>query len=304
MRAGAVIAASGISARMEKFQPMIRDGELSMPERVVVNFQRAGIQDIVMVTGYQAEQLEKRMRHFGITFLRDEEYENSQMLDAAKMGLLYLKDRCEKILFCPADISFFSENTVKKLLEQEEKIALPVWKGKRGHPVMLHTSLIPDILKYQGDRGLKGALDSLQADQACISVEDEGAVTKANTVQDFQRLIRSHNSHLMRPQVKVRLANQKPFFGPGTVTLLRQIECLGSVREACEKTGISYSKGWTILRMAEEELGYQIVERQPGGKNGGKAVVTEKGKQILERFEQFEKEVAAAAVSIYEKIFL
>ena len=43
----------------------------------------------------------------------------------------------------------------------------------------------------------------------------------------------------MRATVKVRLTNRKPFFGPGMVTLLREIESLGSVREASEKTGMS-----------------------------------------------------------------
>lgn len=304
MRTGAVIVAAKKSARMEQFSQLKKDGEMTMPERVVVNFQRAGVKDIVMITGYQAEAVQKELQHFGITFLKNEAYETSELFDCAKMGLSYLKDRCDRILFCPADIPFFSDKTVKKMLACDGKLVIPVCKGKQGHPVLIHQSLIPDILKYQGKRGLKGALDALAIDPVWVPVQDEGTVIKPDTEEECRRLAEFHNSRLMRPLIKVRIANQTPFFGPGTVTLLRQIERLGSVREACEKTGISYSKGWKMIRNAEEGLGYQIVERQPGGKNGGMAAVTNKGMQLIELFELYEKKVEQAAEEMFQDIFL
>ena len=107
MRVGAVIVAAGMSTRMDDFKQLMKIGNLTMVERVVINFLRTGVKDIVMVTGYRADEVEKSLRHFGITFLRNEDYETTQMFDSAKMGLNYLKDRCEKVLFCPADVPFF-----------------------------------------------------------------------------------------------------------------------------------------------------------------------------------------------------
>lgn len=85
----------------------------------------------------------------------------------------------------------------------------------------------------------------------------------------------------MRPQVEVCLIGKRTFFGPEIVALLKHIECLGSVREACQKTGISYSKGLSVIHLAEKELGYKVVDCQPGGKNGGKAAVSAKGSGCL-----------------------
>ena len=50
MKAGAVIVAAGMSTRMKQFKQMMKIGNFTMAERVVINFKRAGIQDIVMVT--------------------------------------------------------------------------------------------------------------------------------------------------------------------------------------------------------------------------------------------------------------
>ena len=87
------------------------------------------------------------------------------------------------------------------------------------------------------------------------------------------------------------------------VTLLKQIQALGSVREACEKTGMSYSKGWSLIRTAERETGYTIVDRSPGGKGGGAARVSERGLKLLEQYERFEKEIARIAREKYREIF-
>ena len=64
----------------------------------------------------------------------------------------------------------------------------------------------------------------------------------------FEKMAVSRDIRQIYPRVKVQLVRSEPFFGPGMATLLKQIQALGSVREACEKTGMSYSKGWSLIR--------------------------------------------------------
>ena len=160
-----------------------------------------------------------------------------------------------------------------------------------------------EVLKYKGEGGLKGALCASVARPVTVEIQDKGAITDVDTKEEYEELLELHNASLMRPQVKVRLVNQKPFFGPGAESLLKLIDSTGSVKEACVKAGFSYSKGWSIIRGAEEELGYSLVERRQGGKNGGQASVTERGKRLLHLFEQYEKKVTRTAEQLYEEMF-
>ncbi|HIZ13758.1 MAG TPA: LysR family transcriptional regulator [Candidatus Mediterraneibacter stercorigallinarum] len=107
----------------------------------------------------------------------------------------------------------------------------------------------------------------------------------------------------IRPRIKVQLTGSEPFFGPGVRTLLEWIREEGSVRDACEKMGLSYSKGRKMLDRAEKELGYTIVERSPGGKNGGGARVSGEGLKLLEKYERFEQELTETAAEKYREIF-
>lgn len=303
LKTGAVIVAAGISESCD-LREQLKNGDISMAERVVLNFKRVGIKEIVMVTGFQAKKLEKSLQHSGVTFLRNDNFETTQMLDSAKMGLAFLKERCDRVLFCPADVPFFSTDTVERILEADGKLVFPSCQGRMGHPIRLDSDLIDLILEYDGDEGLKGAIESLGITPSKLLIHDEGSITDADSHTDYQHLIELHDAGLMRPELHVCLTNKQPFLDSSTVGLLRLIDSLGSVKEACEKAGISYSKGWSILHIAERELGYPVAERQPGGKNGGMAYVTERGKKLITLYEKFENQLIQAAQSLYEDIFV
>lgn len=84
MHTGAVIAAAEMSSRMVQFRELMKVGNRTMTERVIVNFKQAGVQEIVLVAGHRFEQLEKELRGFGVTFLENRNYENTQMFESAK----------------------------------------------------------------------------------------------------------------------------------------------------------------------------------------------------------------------------
>jgi len=92
-------------------------------------------------------------------------------------------------------------------------------------------------------------------------------------------------------------------FGPGSQTLFKLIEQTGSVKSACEEMGMSYSKAWKKIREAEEALGCKVVTRVQGGKGGGQACLTQKGKWILDTYTAFIKEAKEHTKIIFEKYF-
>ena len=58
MTAGAIVTAAGRSSRMGDFKPLMKIGGISVAERVVMTLREAGIGEIVVITGRNAEELE------------------------------------------------------------------------------------------------------------------------------------------------------------------------------------------------------------------------------------------------------
>ena len=302
MRTGAVIAAAGTPGGFRAYDKLENTDAGVMLRRMIYTFRRAGVEDVAVVTGYRAKETEKSLAKLGAVFLRCGDYENVQMLDLAIRGFQYLKN-CERIFFCPADVPLFTENTLEMMLAQGAPVVIPVCGGRKGHPVLIDADLTDGIAEYQGERGLKGAIDASGAEICLLPVGDEGVLVRARSEDNFERLAATEKQADIHPKIKVQLMRNEAFFGPGMMVLLKQIDVLGNVREACEKAGMSYSKGWTLIRTAEQELGRPVVERSPGGKSGGIAKVSPAGHILMERYERLEREVAEFAEKKFEEIF-
>ena len=303
MNIGAVIVAAGMSSRMGDFKPMLNIGSISIAQRIIATFHQADVTKIVMVTGYNALTLERHLANNGVIFLRNENYETTQMFDSAKIGLEYMRDKCEKLLFTPVDIPLFTANTVTTLLNSGAELACPVCSGKTGHPILISSAIIDRLLADSGECGLQGAISRCGVEMTRIEVSDQGVLHDADTPDDYKALLQYHNRQLIRPVVNVSLAKEKPFFDAKIAMLLTLVDETASVRTACQRMQISYSSGWNIIRTLESQLGCSLVERSQGGAGGGQSRLTEKGHRLLARFEAFQEEVRGSANALYEKYF-
>jgi len=303
MEIGALIVAAGMSRRMGEFKPMLSIGSISVAQRVVATLSQAGVSKIVMVTGYNATILERHLSGNGIIFLRNEAYETTQMFDSVKIGLRYLQDKCDKVLFTPVDVPLFTAGTVKTILESGASLACPMCEGKQGHPILIANRLIPEILNDCGEQGLKGAMDRCSVPLLRIDVEDFGTIHDADTPEDFSALVEYHNSQLVRPVVSVSLNKEKPFFDSKIAMLLMLIDETKSVRAAGQRMQLSYSSCWNIIRTLESQLNYSLIERNQGGAGGSTSVLTERGRLLLERYTIYDRKLKEMAGALYEDYF-
>ena len=189
MHTGAVIAAAGMSSRMGSFKPLLKIGSVTMAEKLIRVFRASGVDEIVMITGFQAKKLESFLADSRIAFLRNENYPKSDMFASAKLGLTQLADRCGRILFTPVDVPLFSPATVVSLLSSEAELACPVFNGQRGHPLLLSGRVAAQLVMDSGEGGLRGAITRSGLDILEISVDDEGILFDADTPQDYERLL-------------------------------------------------------------------------------------------------------------------
>ena len=303
MQIGALIVAAGMSSRMGDFKPMLSIGSISVAQRVVATLSQAGVSKIVMVTGYNATALERHLAGNGIIFLRNENYQTTQMFDSVKIGLSYLLDKCDRVLFTPVDVPLFTAKTVKAILDSPAPLVVPVCQGEQGHPILIANGLIPEILADSGEMGLRGALERCSAPPRRIEVEDFGTIQDADTPEDFSKLLEYHNSQLVRPVVSVSLAKEKPFFDSRIAMLLMLIDETKSVRAAGQRMQLSYSSCWNIIRTLESQLSFSLIERSQGGAGGSTSVLTDRGKELLEHYNAYEKILKEQANALYDQYF-
>ena len=303
MRVGAVVTAAGMSSRMGDFKPLLNIGSMSIVRRIVATLKQAGAENIVLVTGYNAEVLERHLAGSGLVFLRNEDYEHTHMFDSAKIGLAYLADKCDRILFTPVDIPLYTAATVSALLDSGAELACPMFDGQSGHPLLMSDYVARKILSDSGEGGMRGAITRCGVDMTDIIVDDEGILHDADTPLDYNRLLEYHNKQLARPIVSVSIARETRFFDSKTAMLLTLIDETGSVSAACARMQMSYSAGWNTLRNLETQMQKSIVSRSQGGSGGGNSRLTDEGKELLRRFSMFEAWMREEAAEQFQVFF-
>ena len=93
------------------------------------------------------------------------------------------------------------------------------------------------------------------------------------------------------------------FFGEGPARLLHAVEETGSLRAAAMSMNMAYTKALKLIRNAEQALGYPVMTRVTGGRDGGGSRLTEEGKCWLKKYETYRDACAEANRKIYQEMF-
>ncbi len=95
----------------------------------------------------------------------------------------------------------------------------------------------------------------------------------------------------MRVRFKVWLEKEgEPIISEGKYRLLKEIERTGSILRASKNLGLTYKRAFSQIKAMEERLGERILER----KRGKGARLTEKGKDLIKRYEEILRRVSEA----------
>ena len=306
-KTGAILVAAGLSSRMGDFKPMLPFGDSTIVLHIVSMLKKLGVDPIVIVTGYRAEELEEHLSHADVRFIKNERYEKTQMFDSIILGIHAISGDCGRILIMPADIPAIMPETMRQVLMTDAPIVRTVYHEEAGHPVILYTEVAETLCSYQGDRGMRGAIRESGIPITNVEVEDEGVCRDVDTKQEYEELLEWNyqrgEGYPIRPKVQVRLTANKAFFGPGVYQLLELVGQTGSLQEACFRMSLSYSKGSKMVKEAERQLGFPLAQRWAGGAGGGGSKLTEEGKRLLENYRQMLEEVQESTEQIYQKYF-
>ena len=95
----------------------------------------------------------------------------------------------------------------------------------------------------------------------------------------------------------------KLVFGTGNASIIKAVSETGSLNRAAKKLNMSCRHVWSCIKSVEKRIGQPLLIKTKGGKDGGGAVLTDKAKMLLEKFEILEKDIKHFVDKRFEEIF-
>ena len=83
--------------------------------------------------------------------------------------------------------------------------------------------------------------------------------------------------------------------GPGQNRLLEAIDRTGSISQAGRSLGMSYRRAWLLIDDMNRCFRHAVVNAKPGGSQGGGAVLTEFGAELVRDYRAIETAAEVAA---------
>ncbi|MBQ8237173.1 MAG: NTP transferase domain-containing protein [Oscillospiraceae bacterium] len=297
---GGVIAVANHEAAM----PLLQVGAIPIIQRIVITYQQVGIFPIVVVTGREPDEIKRQLSAFGVIFLENVRGDQPELMDSIRIGLEFLRGKCDRAVLTPVNVPMFSPVTLAELIGTEGQIVAPSYQGRGGHPVVLSEDVFPQVLSYTGGNGLRGALDACSAPRKWVPVDDRGVVTNVRDEAELRAQLDEHNSAILHPVLHMKLEQESAFFSARLKLLLYLLADTNNMRTSCACSGIAHSKAWDMINGLEQHLGYSVVERQRGGRSGGSTRLTEQGREFLTAYHDFEQAVHHFTQTEFKKRFI
>ncbi len=175
---------------MGRSKPLLPLGPKPAIRRCLDSILASGIRNIVVVVGARGAEIADALRGLPVNIVRNTR-PKSEMADSVRSGLSALDVPSSGVLVCLSDHPLVSTKTLKAIvrvhLEDPEKIIIPVYNGRRGHPSLFPRSVIDEIFS---SATLKDVVNKDQGRVRCVDVADEGVVLDMDTEEDYRDLMK------------------------------------------------------------------------------------------------------------------
>lgn len=196
----AIILAAGLSSRMGRSKPLLplANGE-TFVTRIVRSFLESGVDDVVVVLGYEADAVATRLVESGVParFVVNDAYQTGQ-LSSVLRGLNAIdRPGVRAMLMTLVDVPLVSPTTIRAVVDSyratQAPIVRPVRGIEHGHPVLIDRSLFSLLRSADPAVGAKPVIRAHVSTAGDVLVNDDGAFLDIDTPEMYERVLREIN---------------------------------------------------------------------------------------------------------------
>ena len=190
-----LVLAAGRSSRMGRAKATLPLGSDTFLTRIVRTYLEAGVDDVVVVVGHDAEAVVQSFAESGLParFVVNRDYDRGQLSSlVAGLGLV---DRpgVGAVLVTLVDVPLSSAATVRAVIDRYRETGAPIVRptsgDRHGHPLLVDRSLFGELRAADPARGPKPIVRAHASAAGDLPIADEGAYTDIDTVEEYERVL-------------------------------------------------------------------------------------------------------------------
>ena len=192
----AIVLAAGRSSRMGRAKATLPAGDgHTFLTRIVQTLLDAGVDDVIVVVGYEAEAIAQNFSESGLParFVVNREFDRGQL--SSMLAGVNAIDRpgVSAVLVTLVDVPLVSAATVRAVIDSyritHAPIVRPTSGERHGHPLLIDRSVFAALRAADPATGAKPIVRAHASPSGDIPIDDEGAFTDIDTAEEYQKII-------------------------------------------------------------------------------------------------------------------
>jgi molybdenum cofactor cytidylyltransferase len=183
----AIVLAAGKSERMGSPKALLPYQGRTFIENILHAISLSPVRHVVVVVGHHRNEIAAQIRIPDLIFNPD--YEQG-MITSFQTGIRALPEESAGALLFLVDNPVVETSTIEALVEKFEanRIILPVYQGRRGHPVLFSRAALQEIVDLPPSQGANIVVRRDPSRIVEVSVDSPGILVDIDTPEDFKKL--------------------------------------------------------------------------------------------------------------------
>lgn len=190
----AIVLAAGESRRMGCQKLLLPFGKTTVIGHVVDELLRSALDAVYVVVGHERNRISDQLSRRSMTIVTNPNYKLG-MLSSVRCGLQALPQQCEKVLVALGDQPAITSELVNQMIQSSSAtnkgILVPLYRGKRGHPILFSIRYRDEIMTSFDNVGLRGLLQAHPDDIFQLSVSTPAILSDIDCPEDYRRGVAS-----------------------------------------------------------------------------------------------------------------
>jgi molybdenum cofactor cytidylyltransferase len=192
----AIVLAAGSSKRMGN------KNKLLLPYRnsivivaTIENILTAGIEEVVVVTGFESEKIKASIQHLPIK-IADNKDPATGMTSSIQCGVSnasgngFMICLADMVLITPAEYALLKNSFEEHHQKNSKCICIPRYNNKKGNPVIFSSYYRQAILQHQDPEGCKEVVQSNKENIYWIDMTEDHVLQDMDHPEDYEKLVR------------------------------------------------------------------------------------------------------------------
>ncbi len=190
----AVVLAAGSSTRFVGDVPkqLIAIDGTSMVRRIAQAALASKASEVIVVTGFQQARVASEVKGLAVHTVYNRRFLQG-LSTSVKTGLWAVSDRSSAVLFIPCDQPHLDTTSLDLLVEAYRRgrgsVLVPVYRGRRGAPVLFDRKFFAELAAVSGDEGGRQILVRHPAEVVEVELQDEAPLHDFDTVEELEALV-------------------------------------------------------------------------------------------------------------------